>query len=183
MESSSSLSNSSKLNSADVLEDNSSNSMQDASKKEIKLENEKATTRLTKTPTKLTNNENSQNDQIKKESNSDGRSSFDLTKNEEIKIDNKQTSSDTNNISTLSNTINSNLSTPNSITTSSTLTSSSDPLISSNLTTSTVTGQQQSISTSALPNPFLPPTVGLGQVPLFDPLFVSNSKCSFFHTF
>lgn len=159
-----SLSNSSKL-SADDEPERTANSAPapDVSTKEIKLEKE--TNRSSKTPSKVISND-STGDLIKKEFSSgsaDHHRPSSAKSVEEIKHESKPES--------------------NHVSTSSSLTGSSltDPLLSSRMTAS----QQPPSSLPPLPTglpPFLPPT-GLSQVPLFDPLFASNSKYPFFIRF
>lgn len=157
-----SLSNSGKLSADDEHERTSNSAAPDASTKEIKLEKE--TNRSTKAPSGkvISNNEHS-SDLVKKEFNSGlpdhHRPPSNSSRSEEIKHESKSES--------------------NHVSTSSSLTGSSlsDPLFSSRINVSAAS--QQPPTNLPIPSglpPFLPPT-GLSQVPLFDPLFASNSKC------
>lgn len=148
-----SLSNSKfSLDDENVLDNSTSSSVQEISTK-IKLETDESTNDCN-----LKGSNNQIKNEIQNSSINDRSTEFSKNK-DEIKLD--QPSNYQANVTSI-NSVNS---------------TSTDQLINGNLITSTA-GQPSStnVLTSTLPpNPFLPVGLG-GQVPLFDPLFASNSK-------
>ena len=152
----SNLSNS-KLNSEDenVLDNSTSSSVQEVSTKAFKLENEASSPTRPSTDAHLTG----QNELIKCESHSS-------ISDQPVEVARSKEENDKSFVNH-----------HNTCTTSSVIISSAaDPLtVNSNLIITSTAGQPFAMP-SALPNPFLP--TGL-QVPMFDPVFASNSKFRF----